>query len=152
MRAGLGPHLLGMHPPIFVRELSGAERARLEASLRAASAFTVRRAQIVVHALEGLNAPEISARTGWCGATVRHWLKRFHARGLQGLEEDVRSGRPPPYSAAQRSAVIDTALTRPADLGLPFASWTLDRPCAVLLTAPASQTDFPSADGKWSPT
>ena len=67
-----------------------------------------------------------------CEATVRHWLKRFNARGLQGLEEDVRTGRPPTYSAEQRSAVIDTALTPPADLGLPFASWTLDRLVAYL--------------------
>ena len=28
--------------------------------------------------------------------------------------------------------MIDTALTRPADLGLPFASWTLDRLVAHL--------------------
>jgi transposase len=62
-----------------------------------------------------------------CGATVRHWLKRFNARGLQGLEEDVRTGRPPTHSAEEGSAVIDAALTRPADLGLPFASRTLDR-------------------------
>jgi hypothetical protein len=67
------------------------------------------------------------------GVTVRHWFKRFNARGLQGLEEDVRTGRPPTsYSAEQRSTVITTALTRPADLGLPFASWTLDRLVAYL--------------------
>ncbi len=64
---------------------------------------------------------------GLCGATVRFWLKRFNARGLQGLEEDMRSGRPPTYSAEERSAVIIAALRRPAELGLPFASWTLDR-------------------------
>jgi transposase len=92
----------------------------------------VRRARIVLHALDGLRAPEISARMDLCGATVRHWLKRFNARGLPGLEEDVRSGRPPTYSAEQRSAVINTALTRPADLGLPFACWTLDRLLAHL--------------------
>lgn len=44
----------------------------------------------------------------------------------------MRSGRPPTYAAEQRSAVINTALTRPADLGLPFASWTLDRLVAWL--------------------
>ena len=99
---------------------------------RTVGAGLVRRAQIVLHALEGLKAPEISARMDLCGATVRHWLKRFNARGLQGLEEDVRSGRPPTYSAEQRSAVINAALTRPADLGLPFASWTLDRLVAYL--------------------
>jgi transposase len=99
---------------------------------RTIGAGLARRAQIVLHALEGLKAPKISAHMDLCGATVRHWLKRFNARGLQGLEEDVRSGRPPTYSAEQRSAVINTALTRPADLGLPFASWTLDRLVAYL--------------------
>src|SRR3712207_7037828 len=34
---------------------------------------------------------------------------------------------PPTYSAEQHSAVITAALTRPSELGLPFASWTLDR-------------------------
>jgi hypothetical protein len=37
-----------MHPPIFVREPSAEERARLEAGLRASDAFTVRLAQIVL--------------------------------------------------------------------------------------------------------
>src|SRR3954465_5544468 len=119
---------------IRVRATSEEERERLGqmARSRTLGAGLVRRAQIVVHALEGLKAPEISARMDLCGATVRHWLKRFNARGLQGLEEDVRTGRPPTYSAEQRSAVIDAALTRPTDLGLPFAAWTLDRLVAYL--------------------
>jgi transposase len=117
-----------------VRAVSDEEREKLERMTRSRTvgAGLVRRAQIVTHALEGLKAPEIGARMGLCGATVRHWLKRFNARGLPGLEEDVRSGRPPTYSAEQRSAVIDAALTRPADLGLPFACWTLDRLVAHL--------------------
>jgi transposase len=110
------------------------EREKLArmARSRTVGAGPVRRARIVMHALEGLKAAEIGARMDLCGATVRHWLKRFNARGLQGLEEDVRTGRPPTYSAEQRGAVIDTALTPPADLGLPFASWTLDRLVAYL--------------------
>ena len=117
-----------------VRAVSDEEREALGgmARSRTLGAGLVRRAQIVLHALEGLKVPEISARMDLCGATVRHWLKRFNAHGREGLEEDVRSGRPPTYSAEQRSAVITTALTRPADLGLPFASWTLDRLVAYL--------------------
>ena len=100
---------------------------------RTLGAGLVRRARIVPHAVqEGLSAPEIAARMGLCGATVRFWLKRFNARGLPGLEEDMRSGRPPTYSAEERSAVITAALSRPAELGLPFASWTLDRLVAHL--------------------
>ena len=118
-----------------VRAVSEEERETLGQMARSRTnvgAGLVRRAQIVLHALDGLRAPEISARMDLCGATVRHWLKRFNARGLQGLEEDVRSGRPPTYSAEQRSAVLTAALTRPADLGLPFACWTLDRLVAYL--------------------
>ena len=117
-----------------VRAVSKEERRTLGQMARSHTlgAGLVRRAQIVLHALEGLKAPEISARMELCGATVRHWLKRFNAHGLPGLEEDVRSGRPPTYSAEQRSAVINTALTPPTELGLPFASWTLDRLVAYL--------------------
>ena len=119
---------------IRVRAVSDEERETLGrmARSRTGGAGLVRRARIVLHALEGLTAPEIGARMDLGGVTVRHWLKRFNARGLQGLEEDVRTGRPPTYSAEQRSTVINTALTRPADLGLPFASWTLDRLVAYL--------------------
>ena len=117
-----------------VRTVSDEEREALGRMARSRNlgAGLVRRARIVVHALEGSKAPEIGAQLGLCGATVRHWLKRFNARGLEGLEEDVRAGRPPAYSAEERSAVISTAPTRPADLGLPFASWTLDRLVAYL--------------------
>jgi transposase len=69
---------------------------------------------------------------GLCGETVRFWIKRSNARGLNGLAENMRSGRPPTYSAEERSRVIRTALTRPAELGLPFACGTLDRLVADL--------------------
>src|SRR3954469_23133926 len=117
-----------------VRALSDEEREELGRMVRSRrlGAGLVCPAQIVMQALEGLKAPGISARMDLCGATVRHWLKRFSARGLEGLEEDVRTGRPPTYSAEQRSAVIDAALTRPAARGLPFAAWTLDRLVAHL--------------------
>ena len=69
-----------------VRSLSDEEREGLErmARSRTRGAGLVRRARIVLHALEGLKAPEIGARMELCGATVRHWLKRFNADGLGG--------------------------------------------------------------------
>ena len=119
---------------IRVRALSAEEANELKelARSRKRGAGLVRRAQIVVHAVEGLAAPEIAAQMELCGKTVRFWLKRFNERGFKGLEEDVRTGRPPTYSAEERSAVIRTALTRPTELGLPFACWTLDRLVAYL--------------------
>ena len=71
-----------MHPPIFVRELSGAERAQLETSLRAASAFTVRRAQIVLLSAAGRRPRAIAQ--GLCCAvqTVRNAIRAFTAAAL----------------------------------------------------------------------
>jgi len=119
---------------IRVRALGDGEAEELGrmARSRTLGAGLVRRAQIVQHAAADLSAPEVAAKMGLCGATVRFWLKRFNERGLPGLEEDMRSGRPPTYTAEARGAVISAALSRPADLGLPFASWTLDRLVAYL--------------------
>jgi transposase len=107
------------------RKFSGSRSHTLGAAL-------VRRARIVVHARGGLKAEEIASRMDLCGNTVRYWINRFTERGLDALEEDVRTGRPPTYSAEQRSAVITAALTRPTEMGLPFACWRLDRLVAYL--------------------
>src|SRR3954462_8416185 len=99
---------------------------------RTLGAGLVRRAQIVQHAVDGLSAPEIAASLDVCEASVRFWLKRFNARGLPGLQEERRSGPPPTYTPEERSAVIAAALSRPADLALPFACWRVDRLVAHL--------------------
>lgn len=119
---------------IRVRAIAPDEMKRLTdlARSRKRGAGLVQRAQIVLHAVDGLSAPAIAAKMDLCGATVRCWLKRFNEHGVAGLEEGVRSGRPPTYSAEEKGTVIRTALTRPAGLGLPFACWTLDRLVAYL--------------------
>ena len=114
------------------------ELARMTRSHKLGAAL-VRRAWIVQHAVDGLSAPGIATRMDLCSATVRFWLNRFNERGPPGLEEDMRSGRPPTYSAEERSAVITAALSRPTELDLPFASWTLDR-LVVHLSEPGAES------------
>ena len=106
-----------------VRDLHEGEAEELVRMTRSKTlgAGLVRRAQIVQHAVEGLSPPEIAARLDVCKASVRFWLKRFNARGLPGLKEAMRSGRPPTYTPEERSAVITAALSRPSDWDLPFA-------------------------------
>src|SRR6478736_3485504 len=90
-----------------VRELNDHERVDVQRIARSHTlgAALVRRAQIVVHAMDGLKAEEIATRMDLCGNTVRHWLNRVNARGLDGLHEDVRTGRPPIYSSEQGIAM-----------------------------------------------
>jgi transposase len=119
---------------IRVRALSTEEQAELTrmARSRTLCAGRVKRAQLVLLAVEGHTAKAIAEVLRLHARTARFWLKRFNAHGLAGLEESDRPGRPRIYSAEQVGAVIAAALTRPADLGLPFASWTLDRLAAYL--------------------
>ena len=119
---------------IRVRALSAEEQAELTrmARSRMLCAGRVKRAQLVLLAVEGREARAIAEELRWHAKTARFWLQRFNAHGLAGLEESERPGRPPIDSADQVGAVIGAALTRPADLGLPFASWTLDRLAAYL--------------------
>ena len=122
---------------IRVRVLSAEEGAELTRTARSRTlcAGRVKRAQLVLLAVEGRKAAEIAEELRLHARTVRFWLNRFNAQGLAGLEESERPGRPPVYPADQIAAVIATALARPADLGLPFASWTLDRLAAYLSEA-----------------
>ena len=119
-----------------LRDLSEDEQREVQRIARSHTlkAGLVRRAQIIVHAMNGLKAEDIARRMALSGNTVRLWLNRFNAQGLPGLEDEARPGRPPTYTAEQRSAVITAALTRPTVLGLPFAWWTLDRLVEYLST------------------
>jgi transposase-like protein len=54
----------------------------------------VTRARIVLMAAEGLENSEIAARLDTRREIVSKWRKRFFERGLAGLEEEDRGGRP----------------------------------------------------------
>ena len=123
-----------MRTPIRVRALTDeeAETVKRLAHSRTEAARTVERAQIVWLSHEGRRVPAIAQELQLAAKTVRLWLKRFNAHGVAGLEDVARSGRPATYSVDEVGEVIATALTNPQSLGLPFASWTLDRLAAYL--------------------
>jgi transposase len=112
-----------------LRQLSPQEHATIEqlAHARTAAARLVERARIILLAHQGHRVPAIAHQLQLTALTVRTWLKRFNAAGMAGLADKPRAGRPATYSAHEIAEVIATSLTPPEQLGLPFASWTLDR-------------------------
>ncbi len=112
-----------------LRELSPEEQTTIERLIHARTvpAGKLKRAQIVWLANQGLPTPEIAARVQVSERMVRTRLHRVNEQGLQGLEEAPRSGRPVTYTPEEVSTIIQTALSRPQDLGEPYATWTLDR-------------------------
>ena len=122
-----------------VRPLTDEERAevRRRAQSRTEPARTVERARIIWLMHQGQRVPEVAQRLRVGADVVRQWVKRFNARGLAGLQDRPRSGRPETYTAEQVGQVLATALTDPRALGLPFSAWTLDRWAAYLHERPA---------------
>ena len=127
MRGGWGAHLLGMHPPIFVREPSGAERAQLEASLRAPNAFTVRRAQIVLLSAAGQRPRQLARGFCCAGPTVRNGIRAFNTTGLAALT--AGSSRPrsaaPALDGAKRERLRAILHQSPRAFGHARSTWTL---------------------------
>src|ERR687897_914892 len=122
-------------PPVCLRVLTTEERSAVEtlARSRTTPARRVERARLLWRASRGETPPSIAAALGLDAETVRRRIRRFNAEGLAALEDHHRSGRPATYSPDEVAAVIAAALTSPRRLGLPFASWTLDRLAAHLL-------------------
>jgi transposase len=112
-----------------VRGLTAEEQEMITrlAHSRTAPARLVERAQMIALASQGRRVSGIAADLGVSVETVRTWLKRFNAAGLDGLQDAPRSGRPATYTPEQIGQVIATALTNPQELALPFGCWTLDR-------------------------
>jgi transposase len=99
---------------------------------RTAPVRLVERVRIIGLAAQGRRVPAIAAELGISEPVVRRWLERFNAGGVAGLADAPRSGRPVTYPPETVGALVAASLTNPADLGLPFGSWTLDRLAAYL--------------------
>jgi transposase len=119
---------------LTLRPLADDEARELErlAHARTEPAGVVGRARMVWRVHRGERVPAVAAALGVDPDTVRRWVKRVNAGGLDALADDPRSGRPVTYTAAEVGLVVATSLTDPAALGLPFGSWTLDRLAAYL--------------------
>jgi transposase len=119
---------------VRLRTLTDEEQQVLKrlARSRTAPARTVERAKMLVLAHDGRSADRIGRTLGCGGETVRRRLKRFNEVGLAALNDAPRAGRRTTYTPEDIGLVVATALTKPVALGLPFASWTLDRLSAYL--------------------
>ena len=106
--------------------LSAGERTTLNKRVRGAkTAYRDRlRAQIVLAAARGRDNARIAADLQITVDTVRKWRRRFAVRGLGGLADLPRPGRPRRIGELDRAAVVALACQLPAATGVPLAHWT----------------------------
>jgi transposase len=106
--------------------LSAGERKILNKRVRGArTAYRDRlRAQIVLAAARGRDNARIAVDLRISADTVRKWRGRFAVRGLDGLADLPRCGRPRRISELTRAAVVALACQLPAATGVPLSRWT----------------------------
>ena len=76
--------------------LRDGDREQLEGWTRSSTipAGLARRARIVLLAADGLTNVDIAGRVGVSLPTVTGWRARYRERGIIGLADEARSGRP----------------------------------------------------------
>ena len=127
--------------------LTAAERKTLKKRARGArTAYRDwLRAQVVLAAARGRANARIAADLHVSVDTVRQWRGRFAARGLDGLTDLPRSGRPRRISALERAAICALACHLPAATGVPLAHWTGPELAAEITKAGLASQISPSS-------
>ncbi len=111
---------------IYVRALTADERARLEewradATLRPA---LQQRAAAILLSHQKYKVTDIAAQVDLHPLNVRKWIHRFNEKGLAGLYDEPRCGRPPKLDLGLRRLVWEIVATDPRELGCPHDEWT----------------------------
>ena len=100
--------------------LSAQEQAQLQSIARAHSlpAALVRRANIVLACAAGASNSAVARRFGTTNATVGKWRRRFVARRVEGLHDELRPGKPRAIDDERIAQLLTTTLhRRPEDGG-----------------------------------
>jgi transposase len=135
----------------YVIRLGDAERAELESLSRRATAphRTVLRARIVLLAAAGAGNSEIARRLGTCADTARKWRRRYCEKGLEGLADAPRAGRPRVFPAAVVAGVKALACELPAESETPLARWTCPELARKAAASGVSPAPSPSTVRRW---
>jgi transposase len=111
-----------------VRDITPEERLVIEQGLRSASAFTVRRCQILLmSADEGLKPREIGGRLRCSDQCVRDALRAFEREGTASLAMKSRARQTPQatFDAQGRQWLSEIVQQSPRTFGYETSLWTL---------------------------
>ena len=119
---------------IYVREITEKEGQKLQKLLRRSKdPVEMRRAAVVLQSAQGFKVSEIARSQFYSKKQVRKIINRFNEEGFSSLKSNYTGGRPPRFSREIRLDIVDTAMSRPQDLGLPFTQWSLTKLKAHLI-------------------
>ncbi len=118
-----------MRKPLEIPILTAAELEALENLYRTTKEVRLRtRAQMILLAGEQrMTAPTIATIVRENDQTVRNWLKRWMAEGIEGLKDRPMPGAPSKITREYEEQLLVAVRRRPRSLGQPYSMWTLQR-------------------------
>lgn len=101
-----------MAKPAQTIELSSEQHSLLKKLVAARNTpqKMVMRAKIILMAADGISNSQIARNLGVSRPTVLRWRQGFQEKGMEGLNDDPRSGRRPALSPQQVKAVVEATL------------------------------------------
>jgi transposase len=121
---------------LFVRSLEATERQQLQRGARREVGRVAERMRALLLSSRGYSVPQVAEIFECDAATVRTWIQRFEDKGVQGLRDLPRSGRPPRADAAVREGLRrDLEAGAPAAEGEVRGPWSVPKLRAHLLLA-----------------
>ncbi|WP_323179358.1 IS630 family transposase [Streptomyces sp. NBC_00198] len=123
-----------MAEPVRVRRLTDQEGQKLQQIVRRGSTSSVRyrRALMLLASAGGNRVPVIAQLVQADEDTVRDVIHRFNEIGLACLDPRWAGGRPRLLTTDDEDFVVQTATTRPTNLGQPFTRWSIRKLAAYL--------------------
>jgi hypothetical protein len=109
----------------------------------------VLRVRIVLLAADDAGSAEIARRLGTCEDTARKWRRRYCEKGIGGLADLPRPGRPRVFPAAAVAQVKALACEMPAASETPLARWSCPELARKAAAGGLEPAPSPSTVRRW---
>lgn len=114
-----------MAVPLTIRRDRSAVALRKLAKSEA-DARIARRVLAIANALDGMSRDEAARAAGMDRQTLRDWIIRYNAHGLDGLTDRPREGRPPKLEPREQALLVEIVLAGPDTEASGISAFTRD--------------------------
>jgi transposase len=112
----------------IVYQLKPEELAKVESAIRQDKRPEVRQRATVIRLLHLKYCPEVIAEQQMVSLpTIYNWHRLWREKGIEGLANQPRKGRPPKADAAYCQKLEEALEKEPSEYGYGFTIWTTDR-------------------------
>lgn len=85
-----------------------------------------RRILAIANALDGMRRDDAARAAGMDRQTLRDWVLRYNADGIDGLADRWNGGRPPRFTPKEQAAIVEIVLAGPDVEASGLSAYTLE--------------------------